>query len=90
VLEACIARDIHVQEVARAGPSYLFAGSFSALGGLEIPALFKTFQTVEWQKPVAAPTSLGPQPVFRRQAQILCCRCFASSRGDVFGREERS
>jgi hypothetical protein len=36
-----------MQEIARARPLYEFAGSLSGFGGREIPALFRTFQTVE-------------------------------------------
>jgi hypothetical protein len=59
-------------------------------GGRERPARLSTFQTVEWQKPVAPATSRGPQPVFCRQAQIASASSGASCRGERRGRLERS
>lgn len=41
----------------------------SVAGAREIPARRSTFHTVEWAKPVAPATSLGPQPVLRRQSR---------------------
>jgi putative hemolysin len=66
------------------------AGSRAGLGGREIPARLSTFQTVEWQKPVAPATSRGPQPVLRRQAQIASASSGASCLGERCGRLERS
>src|SRR3954470_16892841 len=55
-----------------------------------MPARRKTFQTVEWAKPVAPPTSRGPQPVARRHAQIISASSGANCRGERPGRLERS
>jgi len=55
-----------------------------------MPARLSTFQTVEWQKPVAPATRRGPQPVLRRQAQIASASSGASCRGERCGRLERS
>src|SRR5947208_4969103 len=72
------------------GHSYRLAGSLTADGRRESPARLSTFQTVEWQKPVAPATRRGPQPVWRRQSQIRSCNSTASSRGERLGRLERS
>src|SRR6266498_887866 len=88
-LEASVAADVHVQEIAGAGP-------LVAVGRLPRRALgprdarFNTFQTVECAKPVTAATRRGPQPVSRRQAQIRSCSEGASSRGERRGLLERS
>jgi hypothetical protein len=66
------------------------ADSRCGRSGREIPARLRTFETVEWQKPVAAPTRRGPHPVSRRQAQIAAASSGASWRGEHRGRLERS
>jgi len=65
-------------------------GSRIGRGGREMPARLSTFQTVEWQKPVAPATRRGPQPVWRRQAQIASASSGASRLGKRRGRLERS
>src|SRR5581483_10256181 len=69
-LEAGVLAGVHVQEVTGAGPLVAVGRFPRRPGWREIPARLSTFQTVEWQKPVAPATRRGPQPVLRRHSQI--------------------
>ena len=89
--EAGVAGDVHVQQVAGAGPLVAVGRLLGRLAAAaRSRARFSTFQTVECAKPVAPATKRGPQPVWRRQAQIARSSSGASRRGERCGRLERS
>jgi len=51
---------------------------------------FNTFEIVEWGCPVRSVKSRGPQPVWRRAAQIRRCSRAGKSRGIRLGLLDRS
>jgi hypothetical protein len=88
--EAGVLADVHMQQIAGARPLVAVGGLACRPRWPRVPARLSTFQTVEWQNPVAPATRRGPQPVLRRQAQITSASSGASFIGERRGRLERS